>query len=105
MSATQYGTAVHQNLQQQIKNLGDENFRAEVSYIKSTQENYGTLGSVRINVIEKVNEGLACVYDIKTGQAELSPARRQEIANNVQHLFGTSSRATVIVEVKPRISR
>ena len=105
MSATQYGTAVHQNLQQQIKNLGDENFRAEVSYIKSIEGKYGAPGSVRIDVLEKVNDGLVCVYDIKTGQAELSPARRQEIANNVQHLFGTNSRATVIVEVKPRISR
>jgi hypothetical protein len=105
MSATQYGTAVHKNLQDQIRNLGDDNFRAEVSYIKSELEKYGTRGSVRIDVMENVNEGLACVYDIKTGNTDLSPARRQEIANNVQHLFGPNSRATVIVEVKPRMSR
>ena len=105
MSATQYGTAVHQRLQQQIRNLGDENFRAEISYVKSIEEDYGTPGSVRVDVIEKVNEGFACVYDIKTGKAELSSARRQEIANTVQHVFGSNSRATVIIQVKPRVSR
>jgi hypothetical protein len=53
----EFGTAVHTNLKRQIENLHDPNFRAEVSYVKSIEEEYGTKSSIRIDVLEKVSDG------------------------------------------------
>src|SRR5438874_826817 len=105
MSLTQYGTAVHQYVAQAINGRNnpslrtyDENFRtlrAEISYVKMEEEGvnmkeelermqkegvrYGTTGSIRVDVLEHKNDSTVCVYDIKTGNSGLSPARFAEI--------------------------
>lgn len=66
---------MHFNLKEQIARLRDPDFRAEVSYLKNQEENYGGKDSIRIDVLEKVGDGTVCVYDIKTGQRGLSVAR------------------------------
>jgi len=100
-SATQYGTAVHENLKAQIKGLEDPNFVAETSYLKSVDAGYGTRGSVRIDVLENVGNGIVCVYDIKTGRARLSTARSAEIASEVHSRFELTQRI-IVIETRPR---
>jgi len=100
-SATQHGTAVHENLKAQIKGLDDPNFVAETSYLKSVDAGYGTRGSVRIEVLENVGNGIVCVYDIKTGRAGLSAARSAEIASEVHSRFELTQRI-IVIETRPR---
>lgn len=97
----QFGTAVHSNLKKQIEDLNDRNFRAEVSYVKNQEENYGRKDSIRIDVLENVGDGTVCVYDIKTGRRGLSVARTAEIATNVFKAFPGTQRF-VVSEVRPR---
>ncbi len=100
-SATRYGTAVHENLKEQIRGLGDPNFLAETSYIKSRDAGYGERGSVRIDVLENVENGTVCVYDIKTGKSGLSVARSAEIASEVHSRFKLTQRI-IVIETRPR---
>lgn len=92
---------MHTNLKRQIVELHDPNFRAEVSYVKNIEENYGKKDSIRIDVLEKVGDGTVCVYDIKTGRRGLSLPRTAEIAKNV---FGAYSdtRRIIVSEIRPR---
>lgn len=100
LSPAEYGTAVHENLKQQIKALDDPSFRAEVSFLKGQEDGYGKSGTVRVDVYERIDAATACVYDIKTGYAGLSPARMREIAQNVGALFGPIGRV-IITEMRP----
>lgn len=96
----EYGTAVHENLKQQINALGDPNFRAEVSFLKGQEEGYGRLGTVRVDVYERIDDTTTCVYDIKTGKSGLTPARMREIATTVGMSYGAIGRV-IITEVRP----
>lgn len=100
-SATEYGTKVHTALKKDIEALGDPNFRAEASFIKSEEAGYGKKGSIRVDVLEKVDENTVCVYDIKTGRSGLSPARALEIATNVQLYYQGTTRI-IVIETRPR---
>ncbi|MGE7468434.1 hypothetical protein ACQKLX_03265 [Bosea sp. NPDC003192] len=106
-SPAEFGTAVHTNLKSQVENLGDPSFRAERSYLKSYYEGprdeapYGSPNSLRIDVYEQRNNGIVCVYDIKTGKAGLSPARAAEIAGTVYKRF-LGVRRIIVTEVRPR---
>ncbi len=101
-----YGTAVHSNLKWQVENLGDPNFRAERSFLKSQFEGkpddvpYGSPNSLRIDVYEKRHDGTVCVYDIKTGKAGLTPGRAAEIAGTVYKRF-TGVRRIIVTEIRP----
>ena len=87
MSPSQFGTAVNKNLKDQIVDLRNPNLRAEISYWKMKEDNvYGRPGSIRVDVLERADENVVCVYDIKTGQSRrsgLTPARMLEIGKNV----------------------
>lgn len=102
LTPQQFGTAVHTNLSEQIRELGDGNFRSELSYIKGIAEtqSYGTKGSVRIDVLERVSSETVCIYDIKTGITELSAARMIEIVAHSVRAFGFPHRV-VVTQVKP----
>jgi hypothetical protein len=102
-----YGTAVHTELAARINGPDgyaqpiDPNFRAEVSAIKTQGEvAYGFPDSKRVDVIENVGAGTVCVYDIKTGKTELSPARMSEIATNVQQVYPGTQRI-IVIQTKP----
>ncbi|MFM9939071.1 MAG: hypothetical protein ACKVP7_06210 [Hyphomicrobiaceae bacterium] len=98
--AADYGTKVHTDLANQIRALGDPNYRAEISFLKGAEERYGAKGSFRIDVLENVGNGTVCVYDIKTGRRGLSEARATGIASAVQrHYLGTTR--IVVVETRP----
>jgi hypothetical protein len=104
MSPSQFGTAVHKDLKDQIASLNDPNFRAEVSYWKMKEDKvYGRPGSIRVDVLERADGNVVCVYDIKTGQSRrsgLTPARMLEIARNVLSAY-PDARHVIVTEVRP----
>ena len=100
-SAAVYGTKVHTKLRDQIRAVGDPNLRTEVSAIKSIEAGYGKLGTVRVDVLERVGDGTVCVYDIKTGKSRLTLPRMQEIAKNAHRLYTDTTRL-IVIETKPR---
>lgn len=102
MSPTQYGTLVHTLVKRQIDAMGDPNFRAEVSHVKGIEDaqDYGTKGSVRVDVLERRDQSTVCVYDIKTGRSGLSLTRFAEIARTVFSAYGPVQRI-IITEVRP----
>lgn len=102
--AAAYGTRVHTAIEKEVNNKFDPNMRAEVSFIKSNEENRGTKNSKRIDVIENVGDGNVCVYDIKTGKSKLSAARMVEIASNV-HSFYPGTKKIVVIETRPMTER
>lgn len=100
-SPAQYGTAVHAHLKHQIDALEDNNFRAEVSLLKTREAlYYSQKDSIRVDVFERVNGDTVCVYGIKTGTAGLTAARFQEIAARAFEIYGKPARL-VITEVRP----
>ncbi|MEQ1717270.1 MAG: hypothetical protein ABL907_15030 [Hyphomicrobium sp.] len=99
--AAAYGTNVHTAIRNEIRAIDDPSFRAEVSAIKSNEEDYGAPGSVRVDVLENVGNGTVCVYDIKTGKSNLSAARMREIANNV-HSFYVGTTRILVIETRPK---
>ena len=101
MTPQAYGTAVHYNVSQQLKSLNDRNFRAEVSFVKSGEENYGTVGSIRVDVYEKVSDAVLCIYDIKTGVSGLSAARKNEIRDTIMAGYGHNFPVVVITDIRP----
>jgi hypothetical protein len=101
LTPTQYGTAVHKNLADQIRVLDDPNFRAEASFIKSRDAGYGEVGSKRIDVLENVGNGTVCVYDIKTGTRGLALQRSGEIAGAVHYYF-PRTQSIIVIETRPR---
>jgi hypothetical protein len=60
---------------------------------------YGTRGSVRIDVFEKVRDDLVCVYDLKTGTRGLSIPRMIEISTRVLRHFPPQARV-IVTEVR-----
>jgi hypothetical protein len=106
---TQYGTAVHRWIEESINGPTttprspppDPNSRAEASLRKSEDAGYGLLGSRRIDVLENPGNGTVCVYDIKTGESGLRPARAAELASTVQYYWPGTQRI-IVTEVRPR---
>jgi hypothetical protein len=115
MSPTQYGTEIHKRVASAI-GKNDPNLKAEISYVKMAEEgvnmeeerkkmqehgvDYGTKGSIRVDILEKIGENTVCVYDIKTGNAGLSFARFAEIFANVRSVYSDAT-SIVITEVRP----
>jgi hypothetical protein len=114
-SAATYGTAVHSEINRKIRSLKDPNFISEFSLLKTVDEagtrpsgfassrnNYGKEGSIRVDILENVNDETVCVYDIKTGRSGLSAARSTEIANAVHQHFPNAVNI-LITEVRPKL--
>jgi hypothetical protein len=116
----QFGTAVHVEAAKLIK-AKNPGVRTEVSFwngqIELTEEEYNRLngdprastarpfygkkGSIRVDVFEKLEDGTICVYDIKTGNAQLSGARIRQIMQAVAKAYGPKAVSRIIItEVK-----
>jgi hypothetical protein len=82
-----YGIRIHKLLEWKIKNSPKnkkyKGLKVEVSITDDKDEvKYGTKGSVRLDILEDLGNGTACVYDYKIGKfAILSPGRMLDIAN------------------------
>ena len=96
-----YGTKVHTAIKNEVNGRNDPNFVAEISFKKSEEVTYGGKGSIRIDVLENVGNGDVCVYDIKTGNARLTPARMVEIASNV-HSHYPGTKKIIVIETRPK---
>jgi hypothetical protein len=130
MTPAVYGTFVHTRLRDMI-NGGededgnkvvrepDENFKAEVSLLKTYDETgaripkemrkdyerpYGKKGSIRLDVVENVGNGTVCVYDIKTGHSVLNARRMAEIAGRVfenEKKYAPKVERIIVMEIRP----
>jgi hypothetical protein len=119
-----FGTKVHKEIANAIKEKDNPNFQAEKSAIKSALEvnsrestpntddaqeddrkneaRYGQLGSIRIDAYENIPEkSTVCVYDPKTGRRGLSFPRMNELAAAAHRLFGYHPNYIIVVEVRP----
>lgn len=102
-----YGVVVHKWIENRIKTLRAkgtyDDLRAEYSIDPESEieATYGKIGSSRLDVIEdrRPEGGMICVYDIKTGQAGLTPRRLRQISQHVNDHFGAFR--FVVVEVRP----
>ncbi len=98
-----YGTAVHSQLNQIIKALGDPDLKSERSFLKTLEEArdpYGVKGSIRIDVLEAAKNNTVCAYDIKTGVSSLGPTRMAEIARNAVK-FRDGTTRVIVSEIRP----
>ena len=110
MPNAQYGTAVHADVKDQVRELilrgqNPYNLSAEVTYLKGEPEKYGTKGAPRTDVYEHRSASTVCLYDIKTGDSTrniVSPARALEIAENT---FGKGYTRLFIIEIRPTVKR
>jgi len=93
-----YGTRVHYELKMLIEQSGRTDLKPEESIEKSKED--GAPGSIRIDVFERPNRTIVCIYDLKTGRAGLSPARMKEIALTVLTKY-KGVRWVIITEVRP----
>lgn len=102
-----FGIKVHGWVAERVRAIrasgaGDD-LRAEYSIDPNLNDDpavYGTRGTLRLDVLEyRPESGLACVYDIKTGNAELTASRILQIASIVNRHFGLVQ--FIVVEVKP----
>ena len=97
--------AIHKELENLINGRDEPHLHAEVSRVKGDQDDadYGTKGSVRIDVIEYAGRGTTCVYDIKTGTSRrsgLTPARMRELAEHALTVYPNTQRI-IVTEVRP----
>lgn len=102
LSSTQFGTEVHTRLKNEINGLREPDFLSEVSYLKSREaDHYGQIGSIRVDVDERVNVRTVCVYDIKTGTSGLSLPRMIEIAGRIYVSFDKMPTRIIVAEIRP----
>ena len=107
-SASEFGTQVHTIMKEYIISKYPKSLIPERSYLKYAEElegdrryredgvRYGLKNSLRLDVLEKVGNGVSCVYDLKTGKNGLTPARMKEIGRSVYKNFGQQYRILVI---------
>lgn len=113
-SASEFGTQVHKIMKDYIVEKYPESLIPERSYLKYAEEmggdrygkrgvRYGFKNSLRLDVLEKVGNGVICVYDLKTGKIGLSPARMRKIGQSVHKNFGIVIRI-LIIPIQPWLS-
>ena len=91
-----YGTRVHTWFAGLVQSVFGSEFSTEVSYLNGREVPYGTKGAVRVDVVQGPRDAPQAIYDLKTGSAELTLERIQQIQ---QHVPGGSS--VPVIEIKP----
>jgi hypothetical protein len=74
-----YGTAVHTEFKAQVQGLRRDDVHPEQSYLNRERVDYGTPGSVRIDVVEGARDRPDKAYDLKTGSASLTRSRAEQL--------------------------
>jgi RHS repeat-associated protein len=99
-SGAVHGTKVHTAFEAEVQGLRNSQLSTEQSYLNGEPVTRGTPGSVRVDVVEGPVDNPTAVYDLKTGNATLSPARVQQIQSHLpQAANGTK---IPVREIKPR---
>lgn len=78
-----YGTRVHSAFAREVNAFGNANLSTEISYLNGVRVNYGTPGSVRLDVLNGPFNAPVSIFDLKTGSATLTPARIQQIQSHI----------------------
>jgi hypothetical protein len=94
-SGARYGTAMHSEFANLVE--ANTNLATEISYKGGEVVPYGTPGSIRANVVEGPLDAPTAIYDLKTGNATLTPSRINQIQNEIP---GGSN--VPVKEVKPK---
>jgi hypothetical protein len=108
-----FGTKVHKIIAARINALGEENFVAEYSLLKSMEaapdgekpprldgNDYGLLGTIRIDALEnRPDIATVCIYDPKSGLKPLTAPRMLELAQTAAKRF-PNSRRMIVTEVR-----
>lgn len=87
-----------------VNSLNDPNFVAEQSFLKSeaaAQNLKNGKDTIRVDVLENVDNQTVRVYDIKTGARGLSLPRTTEIAREVFGHLKTAQRI-IVTEIRRR---
>lgn len=103
LSSQQFGTAVHLKVKKEIDGMKDDYLKAEVSFLKGFEDDYGVKGTIRIDGLGRVRKrpDTACIYDIKTGRSGLTFPRMLEMVVNTQKAFNGEIRHFIVTEVRP----
>jgi RHS repeat-associated protein len=78
-----HGTKVHTEFGKEIKASGAPELHSEVSYRNGEVVEYGTEGSVRVDAVIGNKHLPNAIVDLKTGDAELSQGRVDELLKHV----------------------
>jgi hypothetical protein len=103
LSPQQFGTAVHLKVKKEIDGMKDDYLKAELSFLKGFEDDYGVKGTIRIDGLGRVRKrpDTACIYDIKTGRSGLTFPRMLEMVVNTQKAFNGEIRHFIVTEVRP----
>jgi RHS repeat-associated protein len=77
-----YGTRVHTAFEAEVQGL-NQGLSTEISYLNGREVLRGTPGSVRLDVVNGPRDAPISIFDLKTGGAQLTPARIQQIQSHV----------------------
>ena len=78
-----YGTKVHSQFAKEVKALGRKDLATEVSYLNGKRVPWGTPGSVRVDVVHGPVDAPTAISDLKTGSANLTQARIEQIQSHI----------------------
>ncbi|CAD5278967.1 conserved hypothetical protein [Bosea sp. 62] len=101
-----YGSAVHTRVKQAVDLKNDPDLQAEISAFRAGvgrdgDQRYGLRDTHRADVVERASETTACGYDLKTGNAIVSPKRAAELVALMKRLYPNAQRF-IIMQMKPR---
>lgn len=103
LTPQQFGNALHGGLAAYYGTPKDPDMRAELSLDGTDKEaRYGSPGTLRLDLFERTPRNMVCVYDYKTGGAEMTATRALQLAQAAR-LFHPSAQGIVIIQVKPHI--
>jgi hypothetical protein len=91
-----HGTKVHSEFATSVNALKKPDVRTEVSYKNGREVPRGTAGSVRVDVVRGPPNKPSAIFDLKTGQARLTPKPEQKIRQQLPK----KSKNVPIVEVR-----
>ena len=104
LTPQQFGNALHGGLAAYYRTLEDPDMKAELSLDGTDKEaRYGGAGTLRLDLYERTPQNMVCVYDYKTGAAEMTATRALQLAH-VARLFYPYAKGIVIIQVKPRLA-
>lgn len=96
------GTRIHREIADEVRALHDPNFKAELFISRSVMPNRpASLGSVRLDLFERVRPGVVCIYDYKVGVAGLDADRARDLALMAKHQF-PETQQIMVIQVRPR---
>ncbi|WP_267420882.1 hypothetical protein [Methylobacterium sp. GC_Met_2] len=101
--ATDFGNRVHIGVARRVNSQEDPDFKAEILLDPMEgKANPYKPGNVRLDLLENVRATqTVCVYDHKTGIAEISMARAMQLAANATRNYPYLKRI-IIIQVKPQ---